>query len=102
MTRAVPNDSLQVPARLRRRVDALLTEHGLRAPADGHDTLRAAVDITRTLLAQPDTGRETAIDLLAVDALVAGAIESLAEEPGRVGGLCEEAMQLLASIPARP
>lgn len=102
MTGAAPHDALEVPARLRRRLDELRGEHGLHASSDGRDTLRAVVGVVGTVLAQPDASRETAIDLLAVDALVTGAIESLAGEPEHFGARCEEAIQVLAAIPARP
>ena len=60
--------------------------------------LDAAVDLLRELLARP-TGRESALDLLTVDALVTYSFEASALEPAKLHARAISAMSRLSLVP---
>lgn len=88
------------PALMARVVEAL----GDRAAADASEASSACLDAAVALLEQllePDTiGRDSAIDLLATDALVTYAFESAATDIARVDERAELAMLRLAALAA--
>ena len=86
------------PARLAARIDEVLGARG-DGPAAGAPAacLDAAESLLRDLLARPSAGREAALDLLTVDALVTYAFEAAAVEPDSIDGLAAHAMRRLAA-----
>jgi hypothetical protein len=93
--------SAEVPPRLAARIDEAL---GARRDAKGGDVavqcLDAAEALLRDLLSRDATGRESALDLLTVDALVTYAFEAVSKDPSRVEQLAAEAAQRLAATAA--
>ncbi|HVX40147.1 MAG TPA: hypothetical protein VHB25_11280 [Gemmatimonadaceae bacterium] len=89
------------PARLAARIDAVL---GARAEEDAtraaESCLDAAEDLLRDLLARPSAGRDAALDLLTIDALVTYGFEAAAREPAAVEARARAAMQRLAATAA--
>ena len=59
---------------------------------------RPRSDCSRELLARPTTGRESALDLLTVDALVTYALEAAASSPESLPMLTTDAMTRLAAV----
>jgi len=86
------------PARLAQRIDAAL---GKRRDADADDAAALCVDaadqLLRALLARDSTGRECALDLLSVDALVTYAMEAAAVDPETFAARAHDAMHRLAA-----
>ena len=87
------------PARLRERVASAfgdsLDRPASEAPAEA---VTAAEVLLRDLLARPTAGRESALDLLAVDALVTYAFEAAADDPASLAARAEDAMTRLAAL----
>jgi hypothetical protein len=87
------------PARLRARVASAL---GSRADRDATEapeqSIAAAESLLRDLLARPTAGRESALDLLAVDALVTYAFEAAAHDPSSLVVRADDAMTRLAAL----
>ena len=70
------------PARLSARIKEVLGARGDRAIAGVPEECTAAAEgLLIDLLARPSAGRESALDLLCVDALVTYAFEAAADEP---------------------
>ena len=87
-----------VPARLRARV-VEMAAHVPRNTLDaGTQLVAVAVDATRALLDHQGVDRTTALDLLAVDALVTHAMELMADDPPQFEARCLEALHALSSI----
>ncbi|MGH7619831.1 MAG: hypothetical protein ACREPM_21670 [Gemmatimonadaceae bacterium] len=87
------------PARLRARIDEVLGNNAQRPVADAPDqSVAAAEALLRDLLARPTAGRESALDLLAVDALVTYAFEAAATDPNTLAALADAAMTRLAAL----
>jgi hypothetical protein len=88
----------EVPPRLRARaleiVAAVPGPEGERA----EHLVRVAVDATRRLLHHEGAGRTSALDLLAIDALVTHAMEVMADDPTRFEGRSLAALHALSSI----
>ena len=88
------------PALLQRVVGAL----GNRATQDSANAsalcLDAAEQLLAQLLAQPELGRESALDLLAADALVTYALEAAAADSERLEDSTVAAMTRLAGLAA--
>lgn len=87
------------PPQLMRRVrDAL----GRAADDDAHFCADRCVDAAERLVAQllrdGRTGRESAADLLAADALVTYAFEAAGDDPGRLVDRAQSAMVRLARL----
>lgn len=87
------------PARLAARIEKAIGARGgeaaMNAAAvclDGCETLLADV------AARPSPGRETALDLLAADALATYALEAAAESPATLEARTHDAMKRLAAI----
>jgi hypothetical protein len=89
------------PPRLARRIhDALgkrLNDHADAAPELCVD---AAAELLRDVLSRSATGRESALELLAVDALVTYAFEAAAANPATLTANATRAMERL-SLPAQ-
>jgi hypothetical protein len=86
------------PARLAGRIEEVL---GTRCEADGAGAfahcLDAAEGLLNDLVARPSAGRESALDLLTVDALVTYAFEAAAEVPASIESNATAAMIRLAA-----
>lgn len=91
--------SAEVPPRLAAAVrDALGPELAAEARLAPEHCLAAAERIVAALLQREDAGRDTALALLAADALVTYAFEAAAEEPESLVARAEAAMQTLATL----
>lgn len=88
----------EAPDRLRARVDAVL---GPRRDEDAAATpdmcLDAACGLLDDLLGRPSAGRESALDLLTVDALVTYAFEAASDQPADLGDRAVTAMRRLGA-----
>lgn len=86
------------PPRLAWRISDAL---GARRAADAGDATAQCIDaadsLLRDLLARGTAGRESALDLLAVDALVTYALEAAAAEPSAFVARAQDAMHRLAA-----
>jgi hypothetical protein len=88
----------EVPPRLRARaVEIVSTVPALGAEPAEH-LVHVAVDATRRLLVQEVAGRTSALDLLAIDALVTHAMELMADDPARFEARSLAALHALSSI----
>jgi hypothetical protein len=89
------------PARLVSSIEAALGDR-VAAPRDAAADvcLDAAESLLRDLLARPSAGRESALDLLTVDALVTYAFEAAAAEPDTLERRAHDAAQRLAATVA--
>jgi len=87
------------PARLRARIDAALGE---ALTGDSEDAaaacLRAGEQLARTLLRENATSRDSALDLLAADALVTYAFEAASERPSELAARSRAAMTRIAVL----
>lgn len=85
------------PERLTERVEAVL---GDRCNLEGSGTtdycLEAAERLLREVLTRPSVGRDAALDLLTVDALVTYAFEAASETPSSLESRATDAMARLA------
>ena len=87
------------PPALAARLRDLLAEHAGRGAAAAPEACLAAGEtLLSTLLGAGCTSRETALDLLAADALVTYAFEAAAADPARLEERAERAMARIASI----
>ena len=90
------------PPQLMHRVRAAL---GGGTDDDAHRAADRCVDaaerVVAQLLADGRTGRESAADLLAADALVTYAFEAAGDDPGRLVDRAQNAMVRLARLGAR-
>jgi hypothetical protein len=86
------------PADLLARVQETL---GARCDEDaGHASelcVAAAEELLRELLARPSTGRDSALDLLTVDALATYAFEAASREPELLAARADDAMARFAA-----
>jgi hypothetical protein len=89
------------PAALADRVTDLVTRAG--SEADDHPTtcIRAAVAALERLVRERDAGRGSALDLLAIDALVTYAFEAAADTPESLDQLAHDAMVTLSQVASR-
>jgi hypothetical protein len=91
------------PAALHARLRELLAHAAARSAAEVPTAcLEAGEQRLATLLTERATDRASALDLLAVDALVSYAFEAAAETPERLERLATEAMTRIAEIPEAP
>lgn len=88
----------QVPTRLRARAAAIAADVPPTGPDSADHLVRVAVDATRRLLDHQGADRTTALDLLAIDALVTHAMELMADDPPRFEMRCLDALHALSSI----
>ena len=91
------------PAGLRARIDAAL---GAELHADAPDVtetcLAAAERLVRALLDDDATARDSALDLLAADALVTYAFEAASDRPQQLPARAADAMRRIAILGRRP
>ena len=87
------------PARLRARIDVALGDalHGDAGDAAAA-CLRAGEQLARTLLRENATSRDSALDLLAADALVTYAFEAASERPPELAARARAAMTRIAAL----
>lgn len=85
------------PPALRARMEELLADVLGRSTTElPEQAVTRAGDLVRALIAQGRTGRESALDLLAADALVTYAFEAAADEPALLAGRARAALDSLA------
>lgn len=86
------------PPRLAARIEETLGDRCEQDDAEATDLcVSAAGELLRELLARPSAGRESALDLLAVDALVTYAFEAASREPASLAVHATNAMSRLAA-----
>jgi hypothetical protein len=86
------------PDRLLQRLDHVLAARRDDDASRASDHLLDAADeLLRDLLHRPTAGRESALDLLTVDALVTYAFEAAGDDPDTVGERAAHAMHRLAA-----
>jgi hypothetical protein len=87
------------PPALRARIDQALAG-SLETDADGacEACLRAGERVVEALLRDNATARESAIDLLAADALVTYAFEAASDRPKELASLATDAMARIAAL----
>jgi hypothetical protein len=91
------------PEALRARIDAALGAHLHAETDDAAETLLTAGErLVRSLLVENATSRESAIDLLAADALVTYAFEAASEQPGDLSRRAAMAMARIAALGDAP
>ena len=87
------------PPQLSARVTQVMGDRMDRA---AHEVSMACLDaaqaLLRELLSRPSAGRESALDLLTVDALVTYAFEAASEAPGSLDAHATDAMLRFASL----
>jgi hypothetical protein len=87
---------------LRARIDAALADSlEMGRPDVVEACLRAGEQVVESLLRDNATSRESAIDLLAADALVTYAFEAAADRPAELSSLAANAMARIAALGAR-
>ncbi len=86
------------PPRLTARIESVLGDR-CDAPADGaaDACLDAADALLGELLSRQSAGRESALDLLTVDALVTFAFEAAAQNPETLAARADAAMRRLSA-----
>lgn len=86
------------PVELSARIQQTLGERcNADASAAPELCVAAAESLLRELVARPSAGRESALDLLTVDALVTYAFEAASEHPGSLMDRAEHAMTRLSA-----
>ena len=87
------------PRRLAERIGDVLGDRAARPATEAHDLcLDAAVELLGEVYCRPG-GRESALDLLTVDALVTYAFEAAAAEPAKLHERALSAMSRLSLVP---
>lgn len=87
------------PRRLAARIDDAVRAHAARANTSGAEPLLAACEsLLRDVVARPSAGRESALDLLAADALATYALEAAADDPSSLERDARDAMRRIAAI----
>jgi hypothetical protein len=91
------------PPALRARIEiALGSDLRLEAYDPAESLLAAAERLVRALLDENATSRDSALDLLAADALVTYAFEALSERPAQLPRRAAEAMTRIAALAHGP
>ena len=87
------------PPRLAKRIQDVLGDRIAQEVETAPDLcVEAAQTLLRDLLSRPTAGRESALDLLVVDALVTYAFEAAASEPSKLEARAERAMTRLSHV----
>lgn len=87
------------PARLRERIESAFGTALDRPAADAPaQAITAAETLLEDLLARSTAGRESALDLLTVDALVTYAFEAASVDPASLAARADDAMTRLAAL----
>jgi len=90
------------PAALHARLTDLLAHSASRPVAEVADVcMDTGVALLDRMLASSATGRDHALDLLAVDSLVTYAFQAAADNPSQIEGRAAAAMARIAELPAR-
>jgi hypothetical protein len=86
------------PPRLAARIEETLGDRCEQDEADATEhCVSAADELLRNLMSRPSAGRESALDLLTVDALTTYAFEAASANPSSLDGRATNAMIRLAS-----
>jgi hypothetical protein len=89
------------PAALHARLADLIAASGARPVADVPEVcLEAGERLLEALLEAGTTARATALDLLAVDALITYAFQAAADDPARLETRAAQAMSRIAALPS--
>lgn len=89
------------PPRLAARIRATIAERESYPSDRATETLiSASVAVLRDVIERPTAGRESALDLLAADALATYALEAAADSPEAMDALARDAMHRIATIAA--
>jgi hypothetical protein len=87
------------PPRLRAGVDDALGPRSKKPASEtASESIAAAEQLLGELLARPTAGRESALDLLVVDALVTYAFEAAATEPALLAARAADAMTRFSAV----
>jgi hypothetical protein len=86
------------PLTLRERVRLLVASPPTSAAVPADDLIDLATSQLSRVLAQGCRTRESALDLLAVDALVTYAFEAASEDPARLGERAQRAMARISRV----
>jgi hypothetical protein len=87
------------PARLASRIELAVRDHATRATTDVTQSLLATCEtLLRDVVARPAAGRESALDLLAADALATYAFEAAADAPATIEEHAREAMRRIGAL----
>ena len=87
------------PAALRARIDVALADELSRDATDVAETCIAAAErLVRALLRDEATSRDSALDLLAADALVTYAFEAASERPADLAQRASATMSRIAAL----
>jgi len=90
------------PEVLHRRLSALLADQVRRPVADVADVcIDTGVSLLERLLVSSATGRDQALDLLAVDSLITYAFQAAADRPEQIEERAAIAMSRIAALPSR-
>jgi hypothetical protein len=99
LSRWLDERSSGVPPRLTARLDeALANDRGVAARQTTSVCMNAADALLRDLLARSSAGRDVALDLLTVDALVTYAFEAAAANPTTLRECAAEAAARFAAV----
>jgi hypothetical protein len=91
--------SASPPPRLAARIADVLSDSGAAPRAEMPERcVDAAEALLRDLLHRSSSGRDSALDLLTVDALVTYAFEAASDDPASLPARAEDAMRRLAAI----
>lgn len=90
-----PTPPGDLTARIEQTLGSRCDEEASRAP---ELCISAAEELLRELLARPSSGRESALDLLTVDALVTYAFEAASGEPESLAERADNAMARFAAV----
>ena len=97
--------SERAPAPPERLSASILAALGERVDAPRGELAAQCIDaaeaLLRDLVARPTTGRDSALDLLTVDALVTYAFEAAADDPATLDARAREAARRLAAVASR-
>ncbi|HEV7994476.1 MAG TPA: hypothetical protein VGP25_21820 [Gemmatimonadaceae bacterium] len=89
------------PPALRARIDAALADSlGADEREAAEACLRAGEQVVESLLRENATSRDSAIDLLAADALVTYAFEAASDRPAELTALAANAMSRIGALGA--
>ena len=87
------------PPRLRTRIENALADRASRLTTDTPaESIAAAEELLRDLFVRPTAGRESALDLLVIDALVTYAFEAAATEPELLAARAGDAMARFSAL----
>lgn len=85
------------PPRLRQRLAQLVSAH-VAGDVTPESLVRASGAVLASLLSEGELARESALELLAADALATYAFELQAGDPGGLDARCEWAMRHLSGV----